>query len=197
MHIYIIACGEYRKIGAAANVESRKRAMATGCPHPLVIEHTATCEISHVARAEYGAHWLLATKWHFGEWYRVELAEAIDAVTRAVAWAASDSEHCHELLGPQPIDYHEEREWLIACRAREQAYMAQPNRKSGKRQQAATLASRLRRALRKAERIDKIRDRWHDRAYDTDELIKEAGLSRRTVYNELKARFPDERIDHA
>ncbi len=102
MHIYLIACGEFRKIG--------------------------------------------------------ELVEAIDAVTRAVAWA-SDSE---------------------------------PNRKSGKRQQEATLAPRIIRAKRKAERLDKIRDRWHDRAYDTDELIKEAGLSRRTVYNELKARFPDD-----
>lgn len=61
---------------------------------------------------------------------------------------------------------------------------------------AVTASQRKREKIRKAA-IDKIRDRWHDRAYDTDELIKESGLSRRTVYNELKARFPDERIEHA
>ena len=65
------------------------------------------------------------------------------------------------------------------------------------RQTRAVTAAQRSRAKRKAERLDKIRDRWHDRAYDTDELLKEAGLSRRTVYNELKARFPDERIEHA
>ncbi len=65
------------------------------------------------------------------------------------------------------------------------------------RQARATTASERARAKRKKAALDKIRDRWHDRAYDTDELIKEAGLSRRTVYSELKARFPDERIEHA
>ncbi len=65
------------------------------------------------------------------------------------------------------------------------------------RQTRAVTAAQRARAKRKAERLDKIRDRWHDRAYDTDDLLREAGLSRRTVYNELKARFPDERIEHA
>ncbi len=197
MHIYVIACGEYRKVGSAANVDSRKRAMAIGCPHPLVIEFTAPCPIPEVSRAEYGAHWLLALKWHFGEWFSATREEAVDAVEKAIAWAISGDDHCYNLLGPEPEDRAELGERLINARAREQAYMTQPNRKSGKRQQAATLASRLVRAKRKAARLDKIRDRWHDRAYDTEELLKEAGLSRRTVYNELKARFPDERIEHA
>lgn len=65
------------------------------------------------------------------------------------------------------------------------------------RQARATTASERARAKRKEARLALIRGRWHDRAYDTDELIKESGLSRRTVYTALKARFPDERIEHA
>jgi hypothetical protein len=65
------------------------------------------------------------------------------------------------------------------------------------RQARATTAAQRARARAKAVALDKIRDRWRDRAYDTDALLAEAGLSRRTIYNELGPRFEDEpRIEH-
>jgi hypothetical protein len=62
----------------------------------------------------------------------------------------------------------------------------------------ATTAAQRKKAKAKAEKLNRIRDRWHDPNYDTDDLIRESGLSRRTVYDALKARFPDDAgLEHA
>jgi len=66
------------------------------------------------------------------------------------------------------------------------------------RQTRATTASQRKRAKAKQAALNKIRERWRDRAHDTDALIAESGLSRRTVYTALGPRFEgDAGVEHA
>lgn len=171
--------------------------MATGCPHPLAIDFKQECPLEHAARAEYGAHWILAHKWHFGEWFAVSAEEAIDAIQKAIAWAISEAEHPYELLGPQPTNRLELGEWLINCRMREQAYKSQPYRMPERRQRAATLASQRARHAWKAKRIEIAKPKWHDHQFTVEDISRECGLSRRTLYNELGPRWEDESAQHA
>jgi hypothetical protein len=193
MFVYVIRCGKFRKIGAAANVERRKMEMATGCPHPLVIEHAIPCGAAYSARAECGTHWLLAEKRRNGEWFRVSSAEAADAAQRAVAWASSGSGDFHELLGPAPADIDGRERWMLSWCAKQEAHGKFINRRFDKRQIIATDAAAAAKRKRTAEKILIARPKWHDKAFTVEQISAESGLSRRTLYNELGSRWENDR----
>lgn len=93
-YIYVIACGEYQKIGQSSNPMQRMFRMRTDNPYPLrMIAVLSTCD---VYRAENYVHQRYAAFHYDGEWYRVPPDE--------LAWLLTVTDLDHEVstLIPEP-----------------------------------------------------------------------------------------------
>lgn len=60
------------------------------------------------------------------------------------------------------------------------------------KQSRATDASQKVRARRKLQKLSIARPKWQDKSFTVDQIAEECGLSRRTLYNELGARWPND-----
>ena len=90
MFLYVIASGEFRKIGMASNIRGRLGSIACHNPLPVTLDYHHACPIDRVLRAEALAHEALATKKIRGEWFAVSKARAIAAVRNAISTALDE-----------------------------------------------------------------------------------------------------------
>ncbi len=82
--VYVIASdGGLVKIGRSRNAEKRRKMLQTANGHSLRLCHT-TENRADFAAIEKTAHRILYAKRRAGEWFDVEVAEAIQAVTYAI-----------------------------------------------------------------------------------------------------------------
>lgn len=83
--IYVIGSPKgLKKIGLAGNPASRLKAIQTGHGAPLSILHARPVPGANAADVERRAHWLLREGLVHGEWFKVSVAAAREAVERAV-----------------------------------------------------------------------------------------------------------------
>ncbi len=64
---------------------------------------------------------------------------------------------------------------------------------ASERQARASSASQKARTRRKLQKLAIARPKWHDKAFTVEQISAEAGLSRRTLYNELGSRWENDR----
>lgn len=88
-YIYVLESGSgHLKVGFSRSPENRLRSISTNHPHPLRLAHSK--QVPDKARvAERLAHAILGGKRCKGEWFTATLAEAVDAIDRAVAMVAA------------------------------------------------------------------------------------------------------------
>lgn len=82
--VYAIRCGEWIKIGVAANITERMGGMRVNCPYPLVLVGSRKFPLASVAlRVEAAIHRELAGQRHFGEWFREAPLDPVAALVSA------------------------------------------------------------------------------------------------------------------
>lgn len=79
--IYVITGAGLTKIGIAKNPERRRRQLERCSASPLALAYTA--DVNNAREVEKAAHALLSAVRHHGEWFDVQLEEAIQAITAA------------------------------------------------------------------------------------------------------------------
>ena len=84
--IYIISCAEtsFLKIGVANDVNKRLSQLQGGCPFVLSVEYSTKKTKDDIARqVESRAHYILKDSHERGEWFDIELCDAISAIIKA------------------------------------------------------------------------------------------------------------------
>jgi hypothetical protein len=66
--IYIMKCGEYRKIGVSNNPEARRKTMQTGNPEAVILEHFEERDLPYVVESYLHRHF--RNNRTRGEWFR-------------------------------------------------------------------------------------------------------------------------------
>lgn len=86
VRIYVVRCGEFVKVGIAANMTKRLRGFACDNPYEvqLVCTRTVRADAAHIVEAR--AHAQLGQFHHRGEWFRCPPDTARRAVNSAVGW---------------------------------------------------------------------------------------------------------------
>lgn len=82
--LYVISCGDWRKLGIAREPARRMAALQPGNPQALRLERTAEVPEIGARYAEAWAHAKLAHAHERGEWFRVD-ADLATAVLKAAA----------------------------------------------------------------------------------------------------------------
>jgi len=70
VYIYAIKCGEFVKVGIAADIEKRLVNLEANNPYPLKLIGWGACPARLASAAEHAAHTRLARYHHKGEWFR-------------------------------------------------------------------------------------------------------------------------------
>lgn len=87
--VYVIAGGDFSKIGIAENPKLRCAQLATGNPHDLDLMFTAECSSrEHARKVERLAHASLHDLRVAGEWFDCSPWTAIDAVKHVMQQVA-------------------------------------------------------------------------------------------------------------
>jgi hypothetical protein len=82
--VYAIRCGEWIKVGVAANIEQRLGGMRVNCPYPLELVGSRRFDKASTAlRVERALHLELAEQLHFGEWFRPRPIDPVQALAAA------------------------------------------------------------------------------------------------------------------
>lgn len=175
MYIYVIRCEQFRKIGQAKDPQWRFAGMIPGNPFPMELERTIPCDPVLVDLAERAAHRWLADRWERGEWFRVELAEAVDAIERGMRWAQSPTED----LFPEVRAGDPDADAIIA-KLRAAAHVTQ------RKYEHRTVRAREARVLKQREdqsaAIEQVKPAWNDPDKTIIDVQRETGESRSNLH---------------
>lgn len=83
--VYLAKVGNMVKVGITKNPENRARTLQTGIPEPLSMPYIAVLpRRSLAATIERRVHAQLAHRRAMGEWFRIDIEDAIDVVNRTI-----------------------------------------------------------------------------------------------------------------
>jgi len=144
--IYVIGAAKgLKKIGLAYNPATRLKAIQTGHGAALSILHARPVHSDLASDVERRAHWLLQEGRVHGEWFRVSVAAARQAVDRAIA-EDGQGEKANPAVGRPALNVEETKVRLPAgVKGRIIALV-------GKQRMAAFIRGAVEEALSKAEK---------------------------------------------
>lgn len=85
-YIYVMRCGEFLKIGMAADPRRRLESFQIGNPLPVEIAHKRLVSRWYAKHIESACHRALAAHAHRNEWFRCDLALAKAVIRHAAFW---------------------------------------------------------------------------------------------------------------
>ena len=94
--LYVVRCGDFVKVGLAADVRRRLRDFEAMTPYEVVLVGKTVVRADKAGMAERVAHEALADTHHRGEWFSASPETALKAIRAAGQWALKIAGPWHE-----------------------------------------------------------------------------------------------------